>query len=281
MGNNTSQDSRERTGLTIKDIAQLMRLSTETIRYYERKKIISPQRSENNDYRYYTQEDIRKLYDFKTYQELGFSVSDISDIFSKSSAHNLNERLSEQEIALEKQMRMHAQTMQRMRQIKSAIHLYKQYYGQYLITYSPHWLTCFHSPRSVFSKKNVAHHFWDLIATNFNDFTCTARVPLGIAKDRDCYTHMDRGYSIDFEKGIEFGLEPDGTVIEIPSCRCAYTVIQSEPVVNGEALNPIFDWINARNMNPCGDVLCGVNMITFNQNEDSRIYEVWIPIEEN
>ena len=76
-------------------------------------------------------------------------------------------------------------------------------------------------------------------------------------------------------------MEPDGTVIEIPSCRCAYTVIQSEPVVNGEALNPIFDWINARNMNPCGDVLCGVNMITFNQNEDSRIYEVWIPIEEN
>lgn len=273
-------EPQERTGLTIKDIAQLMRLSTETIRYYERKKIISPHRSENNDYRYYTQEDIRKLYDFKTYQELGFSVSEVSNIFSTSSAQDLSDRLDEQETALEKQMKLQTQTMQRMRQIKSAIELYKRYYGQYLITYSPHWLTCFHSPRSVFSKKNVAHHFWDLISTNFNDFICTARVPLHIASEIDCDRRMDRGYSVDYEKGIELGLEPDGMVIELPSRRCAYTVIQSEPVVKREALEPIFDWIAARNLKACGDVICGVNMITFHQERDSRIYEVWIPIEE-
>lgn len=275
-----NENLQEQGYLTIKDIARLMRVTTETIRFYERKNIITPKRSRFNDYRYFDQIDIRKLFDLKTYQELGFSVSEVADVFSKSSEEDLNDMLEVQAVMLQRKMEQQILAIERMKHIQAAIDLYKQYNGQFFITFSPHWLTCYHSPGSVFCRENAEHRFWDLIASDFNSFTTTAHIPLAIAHNRDCNKHMDRGYSIPYEKGTELGLSPDEVVTEYLPCRCAYTVIQAEPVVNGDSLQPVFDWIRARNLRACGDVFCTVNMITFNRDEESRIYEVWIPVED-
>ena len=266
--------------LTIKDIARLLRVTTETIRFYERKNIITPKRSKYNDYRYFDQIDIRKLFDLKTYQELGFSVSEVAAVFSKSSETDLNDMLEVQADILKRKMVQQAQAISRMQHVQQAIELYQQYHDQFFITFSPHLMACYHSPGSVFSRQQAEHKFWDLIASDFNSFTTTANIPLNLAKTKDCNKVMDRGYSIPFDKGKELGLEVDGIVIEYKPQRCVYTVIQAEPVVNEVALKPIFEWIEARRMKPCGDILCTVNMITFNQEEESRIYEVWIPVAE-
>lgn len=40
--------------ITINDVANLLRASPETIRFYNKEKIISPERDNENSYRYFT-----------------------------------------------------------------------------------------------------------------------------------------------------------------------------------------------------------------------------------
>jgi MerR family Zn(II)-responsive transcriptional regulator of zntA len=66
--------------LTIGRLAREARLSTDSIRFYERQGLVSPTSRTDAGYRLYTDETVRRLLFIKHAQRCGFSLADIREL---------------------------------------------------------------------------------------------------------------------------------------------------------------------------------------------------------
>lgn len=63
--------------MLINEVVNIVGLSRKSIRYYESEGLLNPKRNKNNDYRIYTEEDIKKLKIIKFLRELDVSIKEL------------------------------------------------------------------------------------------------------------------------------------------------------------------------------------------------------------
>lgn len=88
----------------IGDVARLLGLTTQALRFYEQEGVIHPLRSENGT-RYYTVDQMVLLLSFKKYRQADFSVQDIVTHFTNDDMASLSARLEKRRQALVEQSR--------------------------------------------------------------------------------------------------------------------------------------------------------------------------------
>jgi DNA-binding transcriptional MerR regulator len=69
-----------RSELTIGKLAERTRVTADSIRYYERERLIKPARKSESGYRLYTDEAIRRIEFIKHAQQCGFTLSEIRQL---------------------------------------------------------------------------------------------------------------------------------------------------------------------------------------------------------
>lgn len=79
---------------SIKEAEQLTGITSQNIRYYEKQKLLTPARNQNNSYREYSDEDINRLKMIRLFRSLDMPVGDIR-------------RLFEGDVSLEDAVRLH------------------------------------------------------------------------------------------------------------------------------------------------------------------------------
>lgn len=67
--------------MKIKEVENLVGIKKTNIRFYEREGLLNPERSENNNYREYSEEDVRRLKEIKNLRLLGIPTSEIRLLF--------------------------------------------------------------------------------------------------------------------------------------------------------------------------------------------------------
>jgi DNA-binding transcriptional MerR regulator len=96
-------------GLTIGDVAEEAKVNNETLRYYERRGLLTtPPRSPSN-YRLYSAETVRRVRFIKGAQALGFSLQEIMELLSlraepETSCEDIRERAQAKIAAIEAKM---------------------------------------------------------------------------------------------------------------------------------------------------------------------------------
>lgn len=88
--------------MTIKEVEQITGLTRSNIRFYEKEKLISPERNANNGYREYSEEDIKTIKKVAYLRTLGISVDDIRRISNKEA--NLYDVVKAQRQCLDQQL---------------------------------------------------------------------------------------------------------------------------------------------------------------------------------
>ncbi|AOR23148.1 MerR family transcriptional regulator [Clostridium taeniosporum] len=73
---------------TISEIAKMFNITTNKVRFYEKKGLLEPLRNENNDYRTFTKQDIIKLQSILLYRSIGIPIKDIKNILNNSRKEN-------------------------------------------------------------------------------------------------------------------------------------------------------------------------------------------------
>ena len=117
---------------SIGDVSLRLGLSRDTLRFYEKKGIIQPEKQENG-YRSYTYDDISRLLSIMFYRRLNFSLEDIERILYKSSIH-ANRSMIQKKIAEEKhQLELHRQSLAHLNQLKLTYDNVRQCLDQYRI----------------------------------------------------------------------------------------------------------------------------------------------------
>ena len=87
---------------TIGELAKLAGVSTKTLRVYERKGLLLPERNADNQYRLYTEAAVRKLEQIQLMKYLGFSLEQIELFLSRNETSGREEMLLTQKHLLEK-----------------------------------------------------------------------------------------------------------------------------------------------------------------------------------
>lgn len=70
--------------MTVNELAKRENVTHDTIRYYTKTGLLKPNRDEENGYKRYSENDQRRLQFIVRAKTLGFSLSDIKQIFSAS-----------------------------------------------------------------------------------------------------------------------------------------------------------------------------------------------------
>lgn len=93
--------------MNIHELEHLTDISKQNIRFYEKRGLLHPERNELNNYRQYTQEDVKTLLIIKMLRKLDMPIEDIRKIFSGEEALSgaIEERL---EFLLEKRKEINA-----------------------------------------------------------------------------------------------------------------------------------------------------------------------------
>lgn len=73
---------------TIKEVAQIFNITTNKIRFYEKKGLLLPVRQDDNKYRKFTEEDIIRLQSILLYRSIGLSIDVIKNILNKDEKEN-------------------------------------------------------------------------------------------------------------------------------------------------------------------------------------------------
>ncbi len=115
---------------TIGEVSSHLGLSRDTLRFYEKKGIIRPEKQKNG-YRSYTYEDTRKLLDIMFYRRLNFSIEDINRILYQSSFPShytmIREKIAEEKRQL-KQHRLSLIHLKYLEQLYKNVELYLNCY---------------------------------------------------------------------------------------------------------------------------------------------------------
>ena len=90
---------------TIGELAELAGVSTKTLRVYERKGLLLPERNKDNQYRFYREEAVRKLEQIQLMKYLGFSLEQIELFLSGHEQGDREEMLLTQKRLLLKKRR--------------------------------------------------------------------------------------------------------------------------------------------------------------------------------
>ncbi len=70
--------------MTISEVAKYLDVDVSTVRFYERKGLVTPARREDSKYRNYSEEDVMTLKRIMLYRKLDFSIDDIQTILSEN-----------------------------------------------------------------------------------------------------------------------------------------------------------------------------------------------------
>lgn len=89
--------------MKINEVAKKTNLTKKAIRYYEQEGIINPLIDENNNYRDYSDEDIKRLLEVNLFRQLDIPIKDIKIAFEKP--ENLNIILEKHKIKVEEQVK--------------------------------------------------------------------------------------------------------------------------------------------------------------------------------
>lgn len=88
--------------MTIKEVEQITGLTRSNLRFYEKEKLISPDRNASNGYREYSEEDIKTIKKVAYLRTLGISIEDIRRVSSKEA--DLYDVVKAQRQSLDKQL---------------------------------------------------------------------------------------------------------------------------------------------------------------------------------
>lgn len=263
----------------ISDIAKLMRTTPDAIRFYEKNNIIKPERCNDNRYRKFTVDDIRRLYDCKLLQNLQFSISDIASMIQNTKINELDDMIEQREQEIKKTIELQQMALNKIKRIKRATEMILKYKNKFLIQERPHLLIYSYASNNKLDVESVNHPYYEAVMNYHNLFDCTVEIPLENAMDLELENKSKFGFSIDIETASKIEIPNKPPVKELLPCRCAYTVIEATTIINYSSLKTVYRWLEKHNFKLNGDILCRVMKTGFHEGKSYRFYEIWCPIE--
>lgn len=204
----------------ISEVKRILNISEDTLRYFDNKKIIKTVRDKNNNYRYFKAEDINKIFAYKMYRSLLFTMNDADLLISGRSIGVLEEKLSEQLEVINKEQEYLIRAKEHINQLNDKISKWKESCGDFEIIKSPNCYYHRNQTASCFiSKEEVFEHTYQCMNYLPDIWPCFN------------YEHTQAQTGSEFSFGYGFYTNqpaPIQGLLHLPPAKCLYTIFTLE-----------------------------------------------------
>ena len=268
----------------IGEMAELNHVSTQTLRLYDRNKLLEPQCMDpETGYRYYTLEQCAKLDLIRALKSCRLPLEKIREIFELSSEKRLLEVLEEQTGALSEEIYNLSVSRNNLIRIQKNLQVLNSLppFGQVFFEYVPE------------RKIDVQQTEFDFFAQGYEGYEKMLRHMQNYLHERklppsyfiNVGTIMEKEY---FVKGAYTShsafifvdeLYPDTESIRTLPQNTYMSVASDNPALESEYAKKLSEEIKRQRMTPCGDYLCEVLTQFPLHNSKQLIYKIQVPVQ--
>ena len=267
----------------IGEASKVLGMTNDTLRYYESKGIIAPQRDEESGYRYYDSWDINFLLDSMWFRSYGFSILDITSMINVDDLDTYIERCHQQEINLQETINDYQQKLRYLIEYSKGLKEIKKSLGEFKIVESPALL--FQERISICqgdeidsASENLISNWTKLIPQVSHTFIAS----LDKTEEEILLHKLSWGFSLPVEVALDQQLDQNPKVEFIPNLKCVHTVFYAnekgtfQDCFLNQVVFPIIEQGYNIIKSPIGRQLASVHK----DDRQTRYFETWIPIEE-
>ncbi len=265
----------------IGDVARILGISPDLLRYYEKKGVVHPVKDKTNDYRYYEPWDINFLLDCLWFKNFGFGIEEIAHMVSDSSYDDILGQVDAKEREIEENLRRQKQLLRRIRAHRKELTNAREHLGKCDICMSPEVCRYLNRHNFIYDDSPELSRLsqkWLQYMPFVHRCFEIERSDLPGGPGGENYSW---GLSLDMTYVREFGVEPGGPVEHLPSVKSLHSVFTSsgKDAFSPKRLEFIMDYAKKEGLsvtgNANGNLLCSI----LENDKLTGYFEVWIPIE--
>lgn len=265
----------------IGDVARILGVSTDILRYYERKGVVTPEKDASNDYRYYDAWHINFLTDCLWFKNYGFSIEQIADMVRIPNAGELGNLFLLKEDELRAHIRRCQLLLRRSAEHRASLEMIDRLLYKCEIASCPEFVRFIDRIGSRYMVDSVtnetAKKWLEVLPFNNRYFEMPGDAVLPGREDDYRW-----GYSLSAEYVEELDFKVTPPMIRFPSRKCIHTVFKNSGGKGGFSpalLDYTLDYARKEGITVFGPIhgvlLCSV----LEDNVLTGYFEAWIPIE--
>lgn len=267
----------------IGEVSKILNIPVESIRFFERKGIVTPQKDKTNNYRYYTVNDINRLLDYRKYREFGCSVNEALDIIQSSDLAIFKKIIQDKQAEAEREARLYELKAIKLNNHIKVLKDMPLLMNEYRIVTRPacyYYINRHYNGDEIQFIKSQNEELEQCI----KNYTFVENV---YCVKKDWYSEERRkeefqwGFTIKkrWADALELPILPE--MEYAPERKALYTFIKAnnQLLFSPKLLEPALEYMSRQNYKLVGDIW-GVLIATVQEEgEEIRYLEVWIPIE--
>lgn len=264
----------------IGEVAKLLGMSTEGVRYYEKCGIVTPKKQEGSTFRYYDVWDIHILVRAKTYRSLGFSLQEISNIINSNKCMNMSAFLTDKMKALEDDIIYNLNLIKRAGQIRAMYQEAHSMEYRYRIEYCPGiYRINTQDEYTLIRETSVLSIAHEWISKAPFVFTSGLFPKAELQRNGSNY---NLGFGIEEEYADYLHVKPDDYVRYYPPRLCVYTALpsDSETLLSTAQLSGALEYIHSEGLKLADNAFSMVFDFHMDDEVYRDVHRIWFPIEE-
>ena len=265
----------------IGNVARILGISTDLLRYYEKKGVVTPTKDKYNDYRYYDAWDINFLMDCLWFKNFGFSIEQIADMVRIPSIDDLNDMFEFKEDELRSTIKHYELLLQRSLQHRDAIARIDKLLGKCEISNSPEVVRYLNRVGDEYPSgeqfETLSRQWLAYMPFNSRYFEISESALFAGADEVYRW-----GFSLDMDFVEKLDFHPKPPVLKKPSKKSIHTIFKSHGKggFSAKHLRYALDYAEENGYQIKGPAQ-GILLASILEEPDlCGFFETWIPIEE-
>lgn len=254
-------------------LSKLMRMTPEAIRFYEKKKIITPERKADSNYREYSMTDIKKLYDCKNLRNVNFSLKEVDFIMDQASLAENQAALAAKKEELQRSIQEQMMMLNKLDRSLMATTMYERYQHKHERIEAVDYAFYAYSRNEKLNDAIVQSPVYEQVMDYHNLFSCSAFFDL-----TDQQQLAEFGFSISTELALQNEINIEPPVRQVKGAQALYTVIKTSAIIRKEDILPITHWAEEHNYPHQNCVLARLISSFYDHGQEERYYELYVPI---
>ena len=263
----------------IGDVAKILGISPDLLRYYQKKGVVTPTTGENNNYRYYDAWDINFLIDCLWFKNFGFGIEQTAKLVSASTYDDVLSDMRERCAEIEESIRHEKLLLARSEQYFSAMGRVRTMLGKCDLVYSPEfyrYLNRHNSDYENIAERQELSHQWLQYMPFVNRSFEIEKTDLLSGTDNYAW-----GYSMgmDFVEKLSVPLEPPVThQLSEPSVHAVFRS-SGKDEFSPRQMGFVMDYVRENGLAVAGDARGNLVCSVMEEGKLTGYFEVWLPVE--
>jgi DNA-binding transcriptional MerR regulator len=257
----------------IGEVAHMLGITPEAVRYYEKQGIINPEKNPISGYRYYSAWDINMLVRARTYRQQGFSMKEVVDIMGQFEPSETIAYLAEKEQVVHDKIQRAFGILNQLRDDQAILRDAISGHNKFAIQYRP----SMHFLQSQVGYDIISSHrdLYELWTQKYAAFVLPGGIYEGPRSEDVAY-----GFFVEDSKLGQVGFRNEEEIRVVPSCLCLATsfLSGSDSELSRDSFQFAFDYIDEQGLEIIGDPVSRIVLMAKEEKCYRSLHKLWIPV---